>query len=40
MMLPCSGTLAAHAEGDVTAVEKVFAHCAPCHSTKPGANKR
>jgi hypothetical protein len=20
--------------------EKIFAHCAPCHSTKPGENKR
>ncbi|HEV7633877.1 MAG TPA: cytochrome c family protein [Bradyrhizobium sp.] len=29
----------AHAEGDAAAGEKVFAHCAPCHSTKPGENK-
>ena len=27
------------AEGDAAAGEKVFAHCAPCHSTKPGENK-
>jgi len=43
MMLACSGTLsvplAAHAEGDAAAGEKIFAHCAPCHSTKPGENK-
>ena len=31
--------LAANAEGDAAAGEKVFAHCAPCHSTKPGENK-
>jgi cytochrome c len=31
--------LAANAEGDVAAGEKVFVHCAPCHSTKPGENK-
>ena len=30
---------AANAEGDAAAGEKVFAHCAPCHSTKPGENK-
>jgi cytochrome c len=43
MMLACTGTLsvpfAAHAEGDAAAGEKLFAHCAPCHSTKPGDNK-
>ena len=43
MMLACNGTLsgplAAHAEGDTAAGEKIFAHCAPCHSTKPGENK-
>jgi cytochrome c len=31
--------LAAYAQGDAAAGEKVFAHCAPCHSTKPGENK-
>ncbi len=31
--------LAANAEGDAAAGEKVFAHCAPCHPTKPGENK-
>jgi cytochrome c len=29
----------AHAQGNAAAGEKVFAHCAPCHSTKPGENK-
>jgi cytochrome c len=29
----------AHAQGDAAAGEKVFAHCAPCHSNKPGENK-
>jgi cytochrome c len=42
-MLASAGTLsiplAANAEGDAAAGEKVFAHCAPCHSTKPGENK-
>jgi cytochrome c len=28
-----------HAQGDAAAGEKVFAHCAPCHSNKPGENK-
>jgi cytochrome c len=41
--LACMGTLsvplAARAEGDSAAGEKIFAHCAPCHSTKPGENK-
>src|SRR5580692_4933889 len=31
--------LMAYAQGDAAAGEKVFAHCAPCHSTKPGENK-
>jgi cytochrome c len=43
IMLASAGTLsvppAANAEGDAAAGEKVFAHCAPCHSTKPGENK-
>ena len=43
MMLASTGTLsvplAAHAEADAAAGEKIFAHCAPCHSTKPGENK-
>jgi cytochrome c len=43
MMLACTAPLsvplAAHAEGDAAAGEKIFAHCAPCHSTKPGENK-
>ena len=43
MMLACTGTLsvplAAHAEGDAAAGEKIYAHCAPCHSTTPGENK-
>ena len=34
-----SGPLTAYAEGDAAAGEKIFAHCAPCHSTKPGENK-
>jgi cytochrome c len=34
-----STPLAANAEGDAAAGEKVFVHCAPCHSTKPGENK-
>jgi cytochrome c len=28
-----------HAQGDAAAGEKVFAHCAPCHSNRPGENK-
>jgi cytochrome c len=28
-----------HAQGDAAAGEKAFAHCAPCHSNKPGENK-
>jgi cytochrome c2 len=43
MMLACTGMLsvplAAHAEGDAAAGEKLFAHCAPFHSTKPDENK-
>jgi cytochrome c len=46
MMLACTVTLsvplaahAEHAEGDAVAGEKIFAHCAPCHSTRPGENK-
>jgi cytochrome c len=27
------------AQGDAAAGEKLFAHCAPCHSNKPGENK-
>src|SRR5260370_39103239 len=34
-----SAPLTAYAQGDVAAGEKVFAHCAPCHSNKPGENK-
>jgi cytochrome c len=29
----------AYAQGDAAAGEKVFAHCAVCHSNKPGENK-
>jgi cytochrome c len=43
IMLASAGALSvpltAHAQGDAAAGEKVFAHCAPCHSTKPGENK-
>jgi len=43
IMLASAGTLSvpltASAEGDAAAGEKVFVHCAPCHSTKPGENK-
>ncbi len=42
IMLACTGTLsiplAARAEGDAAAGEKIFTHCAPCHSIKPGEN--
>src|ERR1700680_1395402 len=31
--------LTAYAQGDAAAGEKVFAHCVPCHSNKPGENK-
>ena len=34
-----SAPLAAYAEGDAAAGEKIFAHCPPCHSTKSGENK-
>jgi cytochrome c len=34
-----STPLTAYAQGDAAAGEKVFAHCAPCHSTKLGENK-
>jgi cytochrome c len=43
IVLVSAGTLsvplAAYAEGDAAAGERIFAHCAPCHSTKPGENK-
>ena len=43
IMLVFAGVLAmpppAYAQGDAAAGEKVFAHCAPCHSNKPGENK-
>jgi cytochrome c len=43
IMLVFAGMLAmprpAYAQGDAAAGEKVFAHCAPCHSNKPGENK-
>jgi cytochrome c len=43
IVLASGGTLSvpltAYAEGDAAAGEKIFAHCAPCHSTKPGENK-
>jgi cytochrome c len=43
IILATAGTLSvplmAYAQGDAAAGEKVFAHCAPCHSTKPGENK-
>jgi len=43
IMLVFAGVLAmpppAYAQGDAAAGEKVFAHCGPCHSTKPGENK-
>ena len=31
--------LPACAKGDAAAGEELFAHCAPCHSNKPGENK-
>jgi cytochrome c len=34
-----SAPLTAYAQGDAAAGEKVFAHCAVCHSNKPGENK-
>jgi cytochrome c len=43
ILLASAGALslpfAAYAQGDAAAGEKVFAHCVPCHSTKPGENK-
>ena len=43
IMLASAGALfvplTAHAQGDAAAGEKIFAHCAPCHATKPGENK-
>ena len=39
IMLVSAGVLAmaapAYTQGDAAAGEKVFAHCAPCHSNKP-----
>ena len=34
-----SAPLSAYAQGDAAAGEKIFAHCAACHSNKPGENK-
>src|SRR5258707_15808479 len=31
--------LTAYAQGDAAPGEKVFAHCVPCHSNKPGEKK-
>jgi len=43
IMLASAGALSvpltAHAQGNAAAGEKVFAHCAPCHSNKPGENR-
>ena len=43
IMLVSAGALSvpltAYAQGDAAAGEKVFAHCAACHSIKPGENK-
>lgn len=43
IMLVFAGLLAlplsAYAQGEAAAGEKTFAHCAPCHSAKPGENK-
>src|SRR5882672_8453677 len=43
IMLVFAGVLAmplpTYAQGDASAGEKIFAHCAPCHSNKPGENK-
>jgi cytochrome c len=43
IMLASAGALSvpltAYAQGDAAAGEKVFAHCAVCHSNKPGENK-
>jgi cytochrome c len=41
-MLASAGALSmqltAYAQGDAADGEKVFAHCAPCHSNKLGEN--
>ena len=43
IMLASAGALSlpltAYAQGNAAAGEKVFAHCAPCHSNKPGENR-
>jgi cytochrome c len=43
IMLASAGALSvpltAYAQGDAAAGEQVFAHCAVCHSNKPGENK-
>jgi cytochrome c len=43
IMLVFAGLLAmplrAYAQGDAAAGEKTFAHCAACHSTKPGEKR-
>ena len=43
IILVFAGVLAisvpAYAQGDAAAGEKLFAHCAACHSNKPGENK-
>jgi cytochrome c len=43
IMLACAETismpLTAYAQGEAAAGEKTFAHCAPCHSIKPGENR-
>ena len=43
IMLASAGALSvpltAYGQGNAAAGEKVFAHCAPCHSNKPGENR-
>jgi cytochrome c len=43
IMLASAGALSvtptAYAQGDAAAGEKIFAHCAACHSNKSGENK-
>ena len=41
IMLVSAGALSvpAYAQGNAAAGEKIFAHCAACHSNKPGENK-
>src|SRR5437879_13854745 len=39
MMLACTGRFQSRLRRDAADGEKIFAHCAPCHSTKPGENK-